>query len=79
MFIWFTLGGEVKLRNIALECPVGLSVEWLWDVCVHWLRFLFYFVSLFQGILLEHQEKEFGDKVDIASVLEAAKKIVVEK
>lgn len=32
-----------------------------------------------QGILLEHQEKEFGDKVDIASVLEAAKKVVVEK
>lgn len=32
-----------------------------------------------QGILLEHQEKEFGDKVDIASVLEAVKKITVEK
>lgn len=28
-----------------------------------------------QGILLEHREKEFGDKVNLASVLEAAKKI----
>lgn len=28
-----------------------------------------------QGILLEHREKEFGDKVDLLSVLEAAKKI----
>ncbi|XP_066235514.1 large ribosomal subunit protein uL13m isoform X1 [Saccopteryx leptura] len=28
-----------------------------------------------QGILLEHREKEFGDKVNPASVLEAAKKI----
>uniref|UniRef100_A0A8B9RAZ7 Peroxiredoxin-like 2A n=1 Tax=Astyanax mexicanus TaxID=7994 RepID=A0A8B9RAZ7_ASTMX len=32
-----------------------------------------------QGILLEHREKEFGDKVNTESVLEAAKKIVVEK
>lgn len=29
-----------------------------------------------QGILLEHREKEFGDKVDTADVLEAVKKIV---
>ncbi|XP_068924486.1 peroxiredoxin-like 2A isoform X2 [Petaurus breviceps papuanus] len=29
-----------------------------------------------QGILLEHREKEFGDKVDPSSVLEAAKKIM---
>jgi len=28
-----------------------------------------------QGILLEHQEKEFGDKVNPVSVLEAARKI----
>lgn len=28
-----------------------------------------------QGILLEHREKEFGDKVNPASILEAAKKI----
>uniref|UniRef100_A0A3B3SPM2 Peroxiredoxin-like 2A n=1 Tax=Paramormyrops kingsleyae TaxID=1676925 RepID=A0A3B3SPM2_9TELE len=28
-----------------------------------------------QGILLEHREKEFGDKVNVSSVLEAAKKI----
>uniref|UniRef100_A0A3B3S885 Peroxiredoxin-like 2A n=1 Tax=Paramormyrops kingsleyae TaxID=1676925 RepID=A0A3B3S885_9TELE len=28
-----------------------------------------------QGILLEHREKEFGDKVNISSVLEAARKI----
>uniref|UniRef100_A0A672RN88 Peroxiredoxin-like 2A n=1 Tax=Sinocyclocheilus grahami TaxID=75366 RepID=A0A672RN88_SINGR len=32
-----------------------------------------------QGVLLEHREKEFGDKVSIESILEAAKKIVVEK
>lgn len=32
-----------------------------------------------QGVLLEHREKEFGDKVNIEWVLEAAKKIVVEK
>uniref|UniRef100_A0A3Q2ZPA1 Peroxiredoxin-like 2A n=1 Tax=Kryptolebias marmoratus TaxID=37003 RepID=A0A3Q2ZPA1_KRYMA len=32
-----------------------------------------------QGILLEHQEKEFGDKVEIADVLQAAKKIVPQK
>uniref|UniRef100_A0A672S3D5 Peroxiredoxin-like 2A n=1 Tax=Sinocyclocheilus grahami TaxID=75366 RepID=A0A672S3D5_SINGR len=32
-----------------------------------------------QGVLLEHREKEFGDKVSIQLVLEAAKKIVVEK
>eukprot|EP00064_Thunnus_orientalis_P009891 superscaffoldBa00001283_g9917 len=29
-----------------------------------------------QGILLEHREKEFGNKVEIADVLEAVKKIV---
>ncbi|MEQ2160103.1 Peroxiredoxin-like 2A [Goodea atripinnis] len=28
-----------------------------------------------QGILLEHREKEFGDKVDISEVLKAATKI----
>ncbi|XP_048465040.1 peroxiredoxin-like 2A, partial [Rhincodon typus] len=28
-----------------------------------------------QGVLLEHREKEFGDAVDIRSVLEAARKI----
>uniref|UniRef100_A0AAY4DLF4 Peroxiredoxin-like 2A n=1 Tax=Denticeps clupeoides TaxID=299321 RepID=A0AAY4DLF4_9TELE len=28
-----------------------------------------------QGILMEHREKEFGDKVNISSVLEAARKI----
>uniref|UniRef100_A0A3Q2CM29 Peroxiredoxin-like 2A n=1 Tax=Cyprinodon variegatus TaxID=28743 RepID=A0A3Q2CM29_CYPVA len=28
-----------------------------------------------QGILLEHREKEFGDKVDISEVLKAARKI----
>lgn len=32
-----------------------------------------------QGILLEHREKEFGDKVNITSVLEAARKIQPEK
>lgn len=37
------------------------------------------FFSCFQGVLLEHREKEFGDKVNIEWVLEAAKKIVVEK
>lgn len=31
-----------------------------------------------QGVLLEHREKEFGDKVNNESVLEAAKKIVVQ-
>lgn len=29
-----------------------------------------------QGILLEHREKEFGNKVDTAQVLDAVKKIV---
>uniref|UniRef100_A0A668A374 Peroxiredoxin-like 2A n=1 Tax=Myripristis murdjan TaxID=586833 RepID=A0A668A374_9TELE len=28
-----------------------------------------------QGILLEHREKEFGNKADLSSILEAAKKI----
>uniref|UniRef100_A0A4W6BX71 Peroxiredoxin-like 2A n=1 Tax=Lates calcarifer TaxID=8187 RepID=A0A4W6BX71_LATCA len=28
-----------------------------------------------QGMLLEHKEKEFGDKADLSSVLEVAKKI----
>jgi len=32
-----------------------------------------------QGILLEHREKEFGDKVENADVLEAVKKIVPAK
>lgn len=32
-----------------------------------------------QGILLEHREKEFGDKVNIADVLEAVKRIVSDK
>ncbi|KAB5581825.1 hypothetical protein PHYPO_G00180070 [Pangasianodon hypophthalmus] len=32
-----------------------------------------------QGVLLEHREKEFGDKVSNEAVLEAAKKIVVQK
>lgn len=34
-----------------------------------------YIVSLLtQGILLEQREKEFGDKADLSSILEAAKK-----
>ncbi|KAF7710577.1 hypothetical protein HF521_009449 [Silurus meridionalis] len=32
-----------------------------------------------QGVLLEHREKEFGNKVNIESVMEAAKRIVVQK
>ena len=28
-----------------------------------------------QGILLDHKEKEFGDKVDLKDVMEAVKKI----
>lgn len=28
-----------------------------------------------QGVLLEHREKEFGDRVNLLSVLEAVKKI----
>ncbi|KAI5606695.1 selenoprotein U 1a, partial [Silurus asotus] len=28
-----------------------------------------------QGILMEHQEKEFGDKADLRSVLQAVKKV----
>ncbi|RXM99232.1 Redox-regulatory protein FAM213A [Acipenser ruthenus] len=32
-----------------------------------------------QGILLEHREKEFGDKANITSVIEAARKIQVQK
>ncbi|PIO31144.1 hypothetical protein AB205_0078360, partial [Aquarana catesbeiana] len=28
-----------------------------------------------QGILLEHREKEFGDKANLTAILEAAKKI----
>ncbi|CAL8256234.1 unnamed protein product [Lota lota] len=32
-----------------------------------------------QGILLEHREKEFGDKVNIADVLEAVKRIIPAK
>ncbi|XP_075073251.1 peroxiredoxin-like 2A [Mixophyes fleayi] len=32
-----------------------------------------------QGILLEHREKEFGDKVNLTAVLEAAKKINKQK
>uniref|UniRef100_A0A665WCW3 Peroxiredoxin-like 2A n=1 Tax=Echeneis naucrates TaxID=173247 RepID=A0A665WCW3_ECHNA len=28
-----------------------------------------------QGILLEHREKEFGDKADLSSIMEAARKI----
>uniref|UniRef100_A0A8C9RUB6 Peroxiredoxin-like 2A n=1 Tax=Scleropages formosus TaxID=113540 RepID=A0A8C9RUB6_SCLFO len=32
-----------------------------------------------QGILLEHREKEFGDKVNTTLVLEAAKKVQIEK
>ncbi|GAA6073424.1 selenoprotein U1b isoform X1 [Tachysurus ichikawai] len=28
-----------------------------------------------QGILMEHQEKEFGDKTDLRSVLQAVKKM----
>ncbi|KAI5108169.1 selenoprotein U 1a, partial [Silurus meridionalis] len=31
-----------------------------------------------QGVLLEHREKEFGNKVNIESVMEAAKRIVVQ-
>lgn len=36
----------------------------------------FNFLLCLQGILLEHREKEFGNKVDTADVLEAVKKIV---
>lgn len=34
-----------------------------------------YFFFLLQGILLEHREKEFGDKVNISDVLQAVRKI----
>lgn len=33
------------------------------------------FFCLFQGVLLEHREKEFGDKVSLAAVLEAVKRV----
>lgn len=39
--------------------------------CVWFLTCL----SRLQGVLLEHREKEFGNKVDPAEVLEAAKRI----
>lgn len=39
----------------------------------------FNFLLFLQGILLEHREKEFGNKVDTADILEAVKKIVPEK
>lgn len=32
----------------------------------------------FQGVLLEHREKEFGDKVSRDAVLDAVKKIEVQ-
>lgn len=35
-------------------------------------------LALCQGILLEHREKEFGDKVNIEDVLQAAKRIAQE-
>lgn len=40
--------------------------------------FLFFFkrLDVLQGILLEHHEKEFGNKVDTAEVLQAVKKII---
>ena len=36
-------------------------------------------LCVLQGILLEHREKEFGDKVNNADVLEAVKKIIPAK
>lgn len=49
----------------------SLSVSWTSDSQG---GLMFPLVS-FQGLLLEHREKEFGDKVNLASVLEAARKI----
>lgn len=36
---------------------------------------LFILCIYLQGILMEHQEKEFGDKTDLRSVLQAVKKM----
>lgn len=41
-----------------------------------WLQTLLNLLFWLQGILLEHREKEFGDKVNNADVLDAIKKIV---
>lgn len=37
--------------------------------------FFFTLCHFFQGILLEHREKEFGDKVNMLAVLRAARQI----
>lgn len=47
----------------------------VWTLSEVWVGFLSC-LSCLQGVLLEHQEKEFGNKVDPTEVLEAAKRIV---
>lgn len=67
----FLLGG-VFVIGAGEQVAQHASVWMLSEVCVGFLSCL----SCLQGVLLEHCEKEFGNKVDPAEVLEAAKKIV---
>lgn len=79
--VW--LPGKHERRGLHLG---GSVCHWIRNpgslVCKH-LNFIKASASLYfngllflQGILLEHREKEFGNKVETADVLEAVKRIV---
>jgi len=73
----FVIGSGEQVIYIILDIPLNQHkpIQRFSNLTV--LMHLFF--SHFQGVLLEHREKEFGDKVSLESVLEAAKKIVVEE
>lgn len=66
------LGGSVCHRSRRTGSALGDHLDSMGDATCQCFKRLF----CLQGILLEHREKEFGDKVQIGDVLEAVKKIV---
>lgn len=78
------MNGEGFILGGVFVIGPGDQVEQIW--WTRWQRRSQLLLSVFiiswnawlclQGILLEHHEKEFGNKVDTADVLQAVKKIM---
>lgn len=77
------MNGEGFILGGVFVIGPGEQVASLRDTSGPWhaasAKLYFNFLLCLQGILMEHREKEFGNKVDTANILEAVKKIVPEK
>uniref|UniRef100_A0A673V3W7 Peroxiredoxin-like 2A n=1 Tax=Suricata suricatta TaxID=37032 RepID=A0A673V3W7_SURSU len=76
---WMALSPLVNLTTNINSCVLFRAPGWLSQFSLRFLVsahvMISWFVSSSPGLLLEHREKEFGDKVNLVSVLEAARKI----